>query len=193
MKKTLSVLCVALAVVLLGTVSVAQDYYSVNYFSNANTAGAPSATVRIDNPGLTYATQCAMIYVHTSDQQMTECCGCSETPNGLRTLDVNGDLGSNPLTGVLPVTGVIKIIAATVNGAPCDPTTNVTPNANLRAWGTHVQNAVAGAFPITETAFSDSNLSAAELSAEQAQCFYIGLLGSGKGVCTCGTGDKKKK
>ena len=37
------------------------DTLKVDYFSNANTSGAPDATVHIINPGTTYATICADI------------------------------------------------------------------------------------------------------------------------------------
>src|SRR5271165_6191329 len=138
--RTLPVLCVALAVVLLGTVSVAQDVYQVNYYANAQTLDAPDATVYIDNPGAAnYSNLCAMIYVFTYDEQMAECCGCGESPNNLDTLSVDSDLTSNPLTSTVPGTGVIKIVSAAVNNAPCDPTANVTPTADLRAWATHIQ------------------------------------------------------
>ena len=142
-----------LALVIVGLVSIgagvasAQDVYKVNYFSN-NAGTAPDATVRIDNPGLTYGNLCAMVYVFDADQQMTECCGCVETHNGLRTLSVRNNLTSNPLTGVRSSNGVIKIVSAAVNNSPCDPTSNVTPKANLRAWVTHIQNAVGTAWPI---------------------------------------------
>src|ERR1700674_3787034 len=102
-----------LALVLAGVVTLgasvasAQEVFKVNYFSN-NAGTAPDATVRIDNPGLTYGNLCAMVYVFDADQQMTECCGCVETHNGLRTLSVRHDLTSNPLTGVISSTGVIK-------------------------------------------------------------------------------------
>ena len=176
-----------LAIVGSGAAS-AQDVYKVNYFSN-NAAPAPDATVRIDNPGLTYGNLCAMIYVFDADQQLTECCGCVETHNGLRTLSVRSNLTSNPLTGVVSRNGVIKIVSAAVNNNPCDPTTNVSPKANLRAWVTHIQNAVGTAWPITETESSDSTLGATELANLQAQCSFINILGSGQGVCSCGTGD----
>jgi hypothetical protein len=171
------------------SLAMAQDVYKLNYFSNSNTPGAPDATVRIDNPGLTYGNLCAMIYVFDNDQQLTECCGCVETHNGLRTLSMKKDLTSNPLTPSFSKTGVIKIISAAVNNSPCDPTSNVTPKANLRAWGTHIQNPVGTAYPITETEFSDSTLGATELANLEAQCAFIGILGSGAGICTCGTGD----
>jgi hypothetical protein len=189
LRGTLIVLCVALAVVLLGTVAVAQDVFQVNYYNNAQTAGAPDGTCYIDNPGENnYGHLCAMIYVFTPDQQMAECCGCNESPNNLNTLSVNTDLTSNPLTSTIPVTGVVKIVSAAVNASPCDPTANVTPTPDLRAWATHVQFPVGSSYPITETQFLDASLSAPELAALQSQCAFIGILGSGHGVCTCGTG-----
>ena len=185
---------IVLALVLVGlcltgvSIASAQDVYKINYFSN-NVAAAPDATVRISNPGLTYGNLCAMIYVFAADQQLTECCGCLETHNGLRTLSVKANLTSNPLTGVLATNGVIKVVAAAVNNSPCDPTSNVRPTANLRAWVTHIQNPVGTAYPITETESSDSTLGATELANLQAQCAFINILGSGQGLCSCGSGD----
>jgi hypothetical protein len=170
------------------SVASAQDVFRINYFSN-NAAPAPDATVRIDNPGLTYGNLCAMIYVFDADQQLTECCGCVETHNGLRTISVRNNLTANPLTGHRSTNGVIKIVSANVNNAPCDPSTNVTPRANLRSWVTHIQNPVGTVYPITETESSDSTLGATELANLQAQCAFIGILGSGAGLCTCGVGD----
>jgi len=188
--KTLSVALVFVGLITIGAgVASAQDVFKVNYFSNNGVGTAPAATVRIDNPGLTYGNLCAMVYVFDADQQLTECCGCVETHNGLRTLNVRTDLTSNPLTGVLSTNGVIKIVSAAVNNSPCDPTSNVKPTANLRAWVTHIQNAVGTAWPITETESSDSTLGATELANLQAQCAFVNILGSGHGICSCGTGD----
>ena len=101
---TMKKLILLVAVVIVGLVTFgvgvasAQDVYKLNYFSN-NSAPAPDATVRIDNPGLTYGNVCAMIYVFDSDQQLTECCGCVETHNGLRTLSVSRQPHFQPLDG----------------------------------------------------------------------------------------------
>jgi hypothetical protein len=197
------VLCIAAVLVGLSIAGAgmasAQDVYKVNYFdNNATTVSgipAPDAKVRIDNPGLTYGNLCAMIYVFAADQQLAECCGCIETHNGLRKLSVRTNLTSNPLTGVVPTSGVIKVVSAAVNNSPCDPTANVTPRANLRVWVTHIQDAIPlGAFgglvyPTTETESSDSTLGATELANLQAQCSFVNILGSGAGICSCGTGD----
>ena len=199
--RSIVVLSVVVAGLLIAGAGVAsaQDVYKVNYFDfNSPTLGSfpvPDATVHIDNPGLTYGNLCAMIYVFAADQQLTECCGCVETHNGLRRLSVRTNLTANPLTGVVPFSGVIKVVSAAVNNSPCDPTSNVTPKANLRVWATHIQPGTAfGSFggliwPVTETESSDSTLGATELANLQAQCSFINILGSGAGVCSCGTGD----
>jgi hypothetical protein len=129
--KSLYVFSLALVIVGLvtfgaGVASAQTDVYKLNYFAN-NAGSAPDATVRIDNPGLTYGNLCAFIYVFDNDQQLTECCGCVETHNGLRTLSVRRNLTSNPLTGRVSNNGVIKIVSGAVNNAPCDPTANVAP------------------------------------------------------------------
>jgi len=187
--KTFSVALVIAGLLTIGAgIASAQDVYKVNYFAN-NAGSAPDATLRIDNPGLTYGNLCSMIYVFDNDQQLSECCGCVETHNGLRTLSVRRDLTSNPLTGVISTNGVIKIVSAAVNNSPCDPTSNVKPTPNLRAWVTHIQNAVGTTWPITETESSDSTLGATELANLQAQCEFVNILGSGHGICSCGTGD----
>lgn len=189
--RTLTAALVLVGVAAAGAgMASAQDVYKVNYFSNNQTAGAPDATVRIDNPGLTYGNVCAMIYVFAADQQLADCCGCIQSHNDLTTYSVGGNLASfaHQLT-ILPTTsGVIKIVSALPNSSGiCDPTSSYRPTANLRAWGTHIQNRVGTAYPITETPFSDVTLGATELANLQAQCSFAQLLGSGFGVCSCAT------
>jgi len=180
------VLPLALALAGFTGAASAQDTYQVNYFSNAWVG--PDATVRIDNPGLTYGNLCAMVYVFAADQQMAECCGCIQSHNNLTTLSMDYNLDWNPLTGVPPSSGVIKIVSALPNsGGSCDPSATYTPTANLRAWATHVQNPVGASYPITETPFSGVTLGATELANLQAQCSFIGILGSGAGQCYCGS------
>jgi hypothetical protein len=189
-RKILTTAWVVLGIFVLGVMNAsAQSAFVVNYFANNGVAGAPDAAVRVTNPGTSNGNLCAMVYVFDNDQQMSECCGCITTPDGLRTFSVSKDLTSNPLTGAISNNGDIKIVSAAINNSPCDPTANITPEYNLRAWGTHIQNKVSGAFPITETAFQDATLSAGELANLQADCFFINRLGSGHGLCTCGSGD----
>lgn len=183
---------IVLGLCVLGVSASAQeDIFRVNYFSNNGVAGAPDATVRIDNPGTdNTANLCAMIYVFDNDQQLSECCGCITTANGLRTLSVGKNLTGNPLTGVKSNNGVIKIVSALPNNSPCDPTSGYTLAPELREWASHVQNKVGTAFPITETEFSAATLSEEELEFNLIeQCSFAQRLGSGHAICSCGTGD----
>jgi len=186
----LTISLVILGLCVLGLSASAQDVFKINYFAN-NVAGAPDQTVRIDNPGTdNTANLCAMIYVFDNDQQLSECCGCLVTANGLRTLSVAHNLTNNPLTGVVSNNGVIKIVSARVNNSPCDPTSNVYPQPSVRAWGSHNQNKVGTAYPVTETEFSDATLSEEELGFNlEEQCSFAQRLGSGHAICSCGTGD----
>jgi len=202
---TISLLVLALGVLGVSAVAqdiaVNQDIFKINYFSNNGVAGAPDATVRINNPGSDAATTeginpngtsdlCAMIYVFDNDQQLTECCGCLVTPDGLRTLSVGKNLTNNPLTGVISNNGVIKIVSSALNNEPCDPTGDLYVAPAIRAWASHIQNKVGSAYPITETAFTNATLSGQELDFNlEEQCSFAQRLVSGKGICSCGTGD----
>jgi hypothetical protein len=173
------------------------DTLKVDYFANANTSGAPDGTVRLDNPGTAQASSsgstgssssnvCASIFVFDPNQELSECCSCLLTPDGLRTLSVNTDITGNPLTGVILSTGLIKFVSTIPVAGACPLPTKVNPEAALRAWVTHIQN---GSFQETETGSVDATLSSAEVNRLAAQCFAIALDGSGKGICSCGTGD----
>jgi hypothetical protein len=163
------------------------DTLKVDYFSNANTAGAPDGTMRLTNPGTYGPSLCAAIYVFDSQQELTECCSCYLSPDGLRTLSVNTDLTGNPLTGVILGTGLVKIVSTPTKAGICPKyPTSLNPVAGIRSWTTHIQNSD---FAVTETASQDATFSAAEQSRIQGQCYAIQLTGSGKGLCSCGTGD----
>lgn len=173
---------------LAATTTPPPDTLKVDYFANANTAGAPDGTLRLDNPGTAGGSVCANVYVFDPQQEMTECCSCLITPDGLRTLSVNTDLTGNPLTGKALTTGVIKLVSNVVpaGGCPAYPTTLNSIQGGVRAWVTHIQNSN---FSETETASQDATLVAAEVNRLNSQCNAIKLDGSGSGQCTCGTGD----
>jgi hypothetical protein len=166
------------------------DVLKVDYFANANTTGAPDGTVRIDNPGTSGGGLCAAIFVFDVNEEMSECCSCYVSPDGLRTLSVNTDLTSNPLTGATLTGGVIKIIStAGYPSKTCPAPTSSTllvPTPAVRAWATHIQNSN---YTITETASQDATLSSTEETSLETQCRSIHSVGSGAGICTCGTGD----
>ena len=166
------------------------DVLKVDYFANANTAGAPDGTVRITHPGTAAGNICSYIFVFDSQQELTECCGCLNTPDGLATLSINNDLTSNPLTGVTLSTGAIKVLSVSPIANAC-PLPGQTTGSDviepaIRAWVTHIQNSN---FAITETAASDATLSAGEVVRLRNQCYAIVLDGSGRGICSCGVGD----
>jgi hypothetical protein len=174
------------------------DTLKVNYFSNANTSGAPDGTVRITNPGSAVPTdpgssstnRCAYIAVFDANQEMSECCGCFISADGMRTLSVDSDLTSNPFNGQKLATGVVKVVSTAASGTSCPLPTSATgtgPSLEpaVRGWGTHIQNSN---FALTETEFQDATLSSTEIRNLQSECYAIELVGSGTGICSCGVG-----
>ncbi len=167
----------------------APDLLKVNYFSNANTAGAPDGTVQITNPGSPTGNLCAQIYVSDPYQELSECCACLVTPNGLRTLSVNTDLTSNPLTSVKLTSGSVSIIAGYTSSTfntTCSPLNNIV-SPTIRAWGTHIYQLGTG-YTITESDYQDRSLGLWNDNL-LSECYAIQLDGSGHGTCSCGTGD----
>ena len=184
--------------------SAQEDFYYLTYYSFANTAGFPSATVHIVNPGTSLTkinangrplngNMCADIYVLNNDQQVVECCGCLLTPDSERTLSINLNLLGNPDNVRLTTTdGVIKTISAPQNPT-CDPTGDrspVKPTPALRLWATHLQGgSVPSLVTETEEEFAMAPLSSNELLNLENQCSAIFTSASGPGVCTCGSGN----
>ncbi len=179
--KKLGFLMLLLAIaVMLGGTAVAQgdkSYYFTTYYSNANTANAPDATVRIVNDGDTEADLYAAIFVFDDSEELTECCYCEITPDGLLSESVNNNLTANPITGIKPTRGVIKVVST----GSAFGIINANP-PGLRAWATHVQKLASG-FAVTEAPFADSNLASSEQILLEQLCYFDSLL-SGK-PCTC--------
>jgi hypothetical protein len=202
MKRAGSVLFSVLAIsLMLGIASgnaLAQgdnSVYFVTYYSNANTGGAPAATLRLINDGDKSTTSSegipngnlwASIYVFDDSQEFQECCSCEVTPDGLLSENVNTELLANSLTHKVNTRGVIKVVSSSTNGG--DPTNN-TLAPGLRGWETHIQRSVnvgdAASYAITETPLADSNLSGTEKTVLQELCSFAITLGSGRGTCTC--------
>jgi hypothetical protein len=179
----LCALCVAVLTpaALASTAPPPADTLKVDYFSNAN-SGHPAASFRLTNPGTGGGNIWAAIYVFDPDQELSECCECLLTPDGLRTLSVDADLTANPLTGPpLLTTGLIKAVSTSGTSASM-----LYPTPALRAWATHIQNSN---FDVTETGSQDATLSSAEVTRLNSECASIQKVGSGHGICTCGTGD----
>jgi hypothetical protein len=188
----------ATSMVLFSNAAMAQaaDSYQVNYFANRNNSTGFDQIVNITNPGLqgsplssNEGMLCANIYVFAADQQMTECCACPITADGLLTLSLNSNLTGNPVTSVAPNSGMIKVVSSTSAGT-CDPE-SISAGADspvvpdLRAWGTHLVQTTPGTLFTTETSFWTAPLSADEANFLPSTCRFIQYLGSGKGLCTC--------
>ncbi len=173
--------------------------YFVTYYSNANTTGAPDATLRIINDGdytgciVTGDVECidpseplyAAIYVFDDSQEMRSCCACEITADGLLSESVNKQLTANEFTGRGQMTrGVIKVVSS----SSYDPT-NPVPFPGLRGWATHIEATTnipeKSPWRVTETTLADSNLSSTELYNLGALCSYGLTLGSGYGLCPC--------
>lgn len=159
--------------------------YNMDYFTNANTTGFPDGTIALTNTNAGGNDICAMIYVFDQNEAMTECCGCPASVDDLRTLSLNTDLTSNPLTGRFSTRGVIKIVPADILSNPsCNPGT-ITAGGELDAWSVHLQTTM----NLTEKTFRPLLFTSAEQSFLQDTCAAIQELGTGQGICTCGTGE----
>jgi hypothetical protein len=192
--------------------------YFTTYYS-ANQASAPDETLRIINdgssapapsglqgeglqgpqgPGGQPTTLWASIYVFDDSEELTQCCSCAITPDGLLSESVKLNLTANPIRKIVNSRGVIKVISSAIES---DVNTNFATNipvAGLRVWMTHVQGTkvtlspgnqvnplVAGPFFVTETLAADSNLVpfGPEQTLLESLCYFDFLL-SGK-PCTC--------
>jgi len=161
----------------------------VSYYSriNAATSGI-DGSVLVSNPGLTRGNMCAMVYVFDQNQELNECCGCLISDSGLLTLSVLDDLTANTLTGKKPRAGEIMIVPSDPTQNPqCNPN-SLSPSSELVAWGTNPQRA-GSTYQLTETIFATMALTSGEATLLQNECGYAQQLGSGAGVCSCGTGD----
>ena len=162
-----------------------QPLLAVTYFDS--TSGTDSA-IRITNPGTTGQDLCAMIYVFDQNQQMSACCGCLVSQDGLRTLSLKNNLTTNPLTGVVSTSGTVMLVSAQQMSSGGCNASSVTPAGTVVAWATHLPQSKSGTMSSAEVPFSNSPLSATLSSSLQAQCLFIQQLGSGQGLCGCGDG-----
>ena len=201
MKKFGFLLLLIAVATMLGGTALAQgdlDYYFTTYFSS-NVAAAPDATLRIINDGYTGGTLYANIFVLDDSEELSECCACAVTPDGLLSENMRLNLTANPLTGTKPSRGVIKVVAATTGFTPVRGVAEppfVVGSAGLHAWMTHIQGTkvtlsagnpvvptVAGPYFTTETQLADANPTTGEVQMLQTLCYFeIQLSGA---PCTC--------
>ena len=163
---------------------------AVGYFdlTAAGIAGGAS-TVRLSNAGITGDDLCSMIYVFDQNQELTECCGCRVTDSGLREFSIPNDLNGNPLTATPTQQGSIEIVPSDPAANPtCDPR-SLSPAGLIVGWGTNGQMVSSNSAQVTETPFSRVPLTRKAVAELAGLCTALQQLGSGRGICTCGTGD----
>jgi len=161
------------------------SYFDVAYAKKSGYDG----TLQLTNPGLTSGSLCAMVYVFDRSQELNECCGCMVSDSGLRTLSLLYDLTANPLTGKQPQAGIIEIVSSDPTSNPtCNPG-SLAPAGAILGWETNAQPTGGGTFQETETSLSQVPLGGEGTFLEN-ECSYLMQLGSGKGVCSCGTGNE---
>ena len=183
--------------------------FQVRYISNLTTDVAGlSDVINITNTGasstVAFPTQngnfCANVYTFSPDEQLISCCACNVTPDGLVSLSAVNDLVSNTLTPGHPTSIVVKLLSSAGPGgvastASCVASAStVGTGANLivpglAAWATSIHalpvtpGTPATTFGLTETPFTPSTLSAAELVRITTLCGFIQGNGSGFGLC----------
>jgi uncharacterized protein YjdB len=165
---------------------------TVSYFNltHAKESGFDD-TIRLTNPGVTGGDVCAMVYVFDRNQEMNECCGCTISDSGLLTLSLINDLTSNTLTGKKPVAGVIEIVPSNLGPNGQCNAGSLAPNGAVLGWGTNVQTSQSG-YQITEETFAQTTLGTTEAAVLANECGMMQTLGSGRGVCSCGSGDNQR-
>ena len=172
------------------------DVFQVRYASNlaigdsvidfTNTGASSTIALPVQNGNI-----CVNAYVFSPDEQLISCCSCPVTPDGLQSLSARNDLISNTLTPGVPTSVVVKLLAsaqATCNASTVTPA-SLALAAGLAAWGTTIHTTPvtagtpAGTFGLTETPFTRSTLSPAELLRLTTLCSFNQINGSGFGVC----------
>ena len=182
-------------IVLLSTTAypqAADTPYQTRYASNLKNG---DSLINITNTGASSTTGtngilCANVYVFSPDNTMVSCCSCGVSPNALVSLSVKKDVLTN-LTNpaAVPSSATIKVLStlspSSGTSTTCTGTAGTAGTGSnvlatgMAAWGTTVHLGPPG---VTETAFTPSTLSAAELSKLNTSCSTI-IGGSGAGIC----------
>jgi hypothetical protein len=134
---------------------------------------------------------CVNVYAFDPGEELIACCSCLVTPDQTVNLGVNRDLTVKTLTGVVPTSVTVKLLATLAGpggtGSSCTNSAATLTTATLAigadAWRTTLHATPSAAFATTETAFTPATLSAAEIASISGRCASILGNGSGFGVC----------
>jgi hypothetical protein len=201
---------VILAAIALSTAAFAQPNatldspFQVRYAANLNigesyiditNTGANGAPVLGPGFGGASGNICVNVYAFDPGEELISCCSCLVTPDQTVNLGVNADLTVKTLTGVVPTSVTVKVLATLAGtggtGSSCTnsaaqvqlPATVIV--SGMAAWGTTLHaTPTAGAYATTETPFTPATLSAGETASIGGRCAAILGNGSGFGVCT---------
>lgn len=180
--------------------SMADSNFKVRYAANL---AAGESFINIVNTGATGAPLlgpgfgpdknagniCVNVYTFAPDEQLISCCSCLVTANQVVNLGVNRDLVSKTLTGVVPSSVTIKLLATKKATGDTTSCSNSAADATqvlawgLAAWGTTLHTQPGGGFATTETPFTPATLSDGELASIRGRCASIIGNGSGYGIC----------
>jgi hypothetical protein len=133
---------------------------------------------------------CVNVYTFAPDEQLISCCSCLVTANQVVNLGVNRDLVSKTLTGVVPSSVTVKLLATFKGSSTITSCSNSAADSNfvpvaagMAAWGTTLHAQPGGGFATTETPFIPATLSGSELESIRGRCAAIIGNGSGYGIC----------
>ncbi len=199
---------VLLAALALSTTAFAQANatldtpFQVRYAANLNlgesyiditNTGANGAPLLGPGFGGASGNICVNVYAFDPGEELISCCSCLVTPDQTVNLGVTRDLTVKTLTGVVPTSVTIKILATLAgtggSGSSCNNSAAMVQNpaALLSEWhgrlGNHAPCFANGGLATTETAFTPSTLSAGETASIGGRCASILGNGSGFGVC----------
>jgi hypothetical protein len=175
-------------------VSYAADPSAGESYINIVNTGANGASLLGPGFGAAAGNMCIDVYAFAPDEQEISCCSCLLTPNSVANLGVNRDLTSTTLTGLVPTSVVVKLVAtlAGTGGAGTSCSASAAAEGTLVngmvAYGTTPQP-VGTTFSAVEHTFLPATLSAAEYASITGRCAAILGNGSGFGVCnSCRSG-----
>jgi hypothetical protein len=159
--------------------------FGESYINIINT-GFLGAPLRGPGFGSTTGNICVNVYAFDPGEELISCCSCLVTPDQVVNLGVNRDLTSKTLTGVVPNSVTVKLLSVFAGTGNCNNSAGTNPALipGLAAWGTTLHATPTGSYDTTETAFTPSSLSVAELASAVGRCATIIGNASGFGICS---------
>jgi hypothetical protein len=196
---------VVLAALVLSVAALAQNPitadspFQVRYAANLNigesyiditNTGANGAPLLGPGFGGAVGNICVNVYAFDAGEELISCCSCLVTPDQTVNLGVTRDLTVKTLTGVVPTSVTVKLLATLAgtggSGTSCtnSAATAAAPVTGLAAWGTTLHaTPTAGSYATTETPFTPATLSAGEQASIVGRCAAILGNASGFGIC----------